>query len=209
MNSKYTICTLYIGEGNGTPLHYPCLENPMDRGDLWATVHMVAKSRTWMKWHSTHAHWICLIYYYSRDTAITHKVDLLHFTEAYIICTLHQPGPMMRMWYANHIQSISSCTAYVHPTLYLHWRNMSIYMSTPFLCCMWFPRVVTADIVLSSRVADSPFLLHQHIPPTNSPHNRPSVPLHPQQTDLPHTHSISLMCMLSLSVVSDSLQPRG
>ena len=28
MNSKYTISTLYIGEGNGTPLHYPCLENP-------------------------------------------------------------------------------------------------------------------------------------------------------------------------------------
>ena len=44
MNSKYTISTLYIGEGNGTPPHYPCLENPMDRGTLWATVHMVTES---------------------------------------------------------------------------------------------------------------------------------------------------------------------
>ena len=34
------------GEGNGNPLHYSCLENPMDGGDLWATVHRVAKSRT-------------------------------------------------------------------------------------------------------------------------------------------------------------------
>ena len=30
------------GEGNGTPLQYSCLENPMDRGAWWATVHGVA-----------------------------------------------------------------------------------------------------------------------------------------------------------------------
>jgi len=34
------------GEGNGTPLHYSCLENPMDRGAWQATVHGIAKSRT-------------------------------------------------------------------------------------------------------------------------------------------------------------------
>ena len=33
------------GEGNGTPLQYSCLENPMDRGAWWAPVHGVAKSR--------------------------------------------------------------------------------------------------------------------------------------------------------------------
>ena len=33
------------GEGNGNPLQYSCLENPMDRGAWWATVHGVAKSR--------------------------------------------------------------------------------------------------------------------------------------------------------------------
>ena len=37
---------LRIGEGNGTPLQYSCLENPMDRGAWWAAVHGVAKSRT-------------------------------------------------------------------------------------------------------------------------------------------------------------------
>ena len=35
-----------IGEGNGNPLQYTCLENPMDRGAWQATVHGVAKSRT-------------------------------------------------------------------------------------------------------------------------------------------------------------------
>ena len=34
------------GEGNGTPLQYSCLENPMDGGAWWAVVHGVAKSRT-------------------------------------------------------------------------------------------------------------------------------------------------------------------
>ena len=34
------------GEGNGTPLQYSCLENPMDGGARWAAVHTVAGSRT-------------------------------------------------------------------------------------------------------------------------------------------------------------------
>ena len=34
------------GEGNGNPLQYYCLENPMDRGAWWATIHGVAKSWT-------------------------------------------------------------------------------------------------------------------------------------------------------------------
>ena len=33
-------------KGNGTPLQYSCLENPMDGGAWWAAVHGVAKSRT-------------------------------------------------------------------------------------------------------------------------------------------------------------------
>ena len=34
------------GEGNGNPLQYSCLGNPMDRGAWWATVHGVTKSWT-------------------------------------------------------------------------------------------------------------------------------------------------------------------
>ena len=43
------------GGGHGNPLQYSCLENPMDRGAWWATVHRVAKSQTQVKWLSTHA----------------------------------------------------------------------------------------------------------------------------------------------------------
>ena len=34
------------GEGNGNPLQYSCLENPMERGAWWAAVHGVTKSQT-------------------------------------------------------------------------------------------------------------------------------------------------------------------
>ena len=37
------------GGGHGNPLQYSCLENPMDRGAWWATVHRVAKSQTQVK----------------------------------------------------------------------------------------------------------------------------------------------------------------
>ena len=37
-----------LGEGNGTPLQYSCLENPMDGGAWLAAFHGVVKSRTWL-----------------------------------------------------------------------------------------------------------------------------------------------------------------
>ena len=40
------LLSIKVGEGNGTPLQYSCLENPVDRGAWWAAVHGVAKSRT-------------------------------------------------------------------------------------------------------------------------------------------------------------------
>ena len=36
----------FPGEGNDNPLQYSCLENHMDRGAWWATLHRVTKSRT-------------------------------------------------------------------------------------------------------------------------------------------------------------------
>ena len=42
----FEVPILYLGEGNGNPLQYSCLENPMDGGGWWAAVHGVARSQT-------------------------------------------------------------------------------------------------------------------------------------------------------------------
>ena len=44
-----------LGEGNGSPLQYSCLENCVVRGAWWAAVHRVAQSRTWLRRLSVHA----------------------------------------------------------------------------------------------------------------------------------------------------------
>ena len=56
----FKLCNIYNGEGNGTPLQYSCLENPMGRGAWWAAVHRVAKvGHDWVTWLSlfTFLHW--------------------------------------------------------------------------------------------------------------------------------------------------------
>ena len=52
----------FPGEGNGNPLQYSCLENPMDGGAWWVTVHGVTKSRTRLS-----------------DFTFTQPVNRLHF----------------------------------------------------------------------------------------------------------------------------------
>ena len=44
-----------LGEGNGSPLQYSCLENPVDGGAWWAAIHRVAQSQTQLRWLSMHA----------------------------------------------------------------------------------------------------------------------------------------------------------
>ena len=46
--------------GCGNPLQYSCQEHPMDRGALWAIVDRIPKSRTWLKWLSTHTCKSCI-----------------------------------------------------------------------------------------------------------------------------------------------------
>ena len=54
----------YPGEGNGNPLQYSHLGNPMDRGAWWTTVHEVTKSQTWLSnyldFNLTHGRFIFL-----------------------------------------------------------------------------------------------------------------------------------------------------
>ena len=48
IKKKSGVAILIPGKGDGTPLQYSCLENPMDGGAWWAAVHGVAKSHIWL-----------------------------------------------------------------------------------------------------------------------------------------------------------------
>ena len=48
-----TLSKLVIGEENGNPLQYFCLENPRDWGAWWAAIYGVTQSQTWLKWLSS------------------------------------------------------------------------------------------------------------------------------------------------------------
>ena len=64
------------GEGNGTPLHYSCLENPMDRGAWWAAVHGVAQTWTRLKQLSSLRQLFCLFPFVFLEDGLDHC--LLH-----------------------------------------------------------------------------------------------------------------------------------
>ena len=61
------------GEGNGNPLQYSCLENPMGRGASWATVPGVTKSWTRLSCKNS----IGYFYLYFTDEEIILKISLL------------------------------------------------------------------------------------------------------------------------------------
>ena len=54
---------IFLGGGNYNLIKYSCLENPMARGDWWATVHGVTKSQTWLSdWACTRSYSIVIMY---------------------------------------------------------------------------------------------------------------------------------------------------
>ena len=67
-----------LGEENGNPLQYTCLENPMDRGAWWATVHGFAQSLTQLKLLSMHTHFLkvlwCLGYFWPFTSCFTKNI---------------------------------------------------------------------------------------------------------------------------------------
>ena len=70
------------GAGNGNPLQYSSLENPMDRGAWWATVYRVTKSRTWMNYlmiviYKVFKHDVSIKLYFRKNVAAVTKEDEL------------------------------------------------------------------------------------------------------------------------------------
>ena len=65
------------GGGNGNPLQYSCLENPMDRAGWWAMVHRVTKSQTRLKQLSRAQHTRMYVYVHLTHFAV--HLKLTHY----------------------------------------------------------------------------------------------------------------------------------
>ena len=94
--------------GQGNPLQYSCLENPLDRGAWWATVHSVAKSQTQLKQLSMHA----------------------HINSVYMSMPVSQPTPHLspcapRPWYSYILLSVSGTPFFfLYASLFCTSQNM-------------------------------------------------------------------------------------
>ena len=77
-----------LEEGNGNPLQYSCLENPIDRGAWWAIVNSVTKRWTWLKRLSTHKETQWMNWNndltYNQGISISGRLYVSTFLEVYI-----------------------------------------------------------------------------------------------------------------------------
>ena len=78
-----------LGGGHGNPLQDSCLENPMDRGPLWITVHSVPQSCTRLKRLSTQASFIIL------NDQIPPKVMPIGFAAFYLTYLVQKAGVVL------------------------------------------------------------------------------------------------------------------
>ena len=84
------------GAGNDNPLQYSCLENPMDRGTLWDTVHGVTKSWTQLKQLSTH--W---------SLNLGSQLEAKDVTDAMVVDTAHKCTGPWSSWHQLEADSLS------------------------------------------------------------------------------------------------------
>ena len=74
------------GGGNGNPLQYSCLENPMDRGTWWIILHGVVKS--WTRLSDKHTHSDCLEMGINKNWMPTKCHALIHWKKEYNLKSL-------------------------------------------------------------------------------------------------------------------------
>ena len=105
------------GEGNGTPLQYSCLENPMDGGAWWAIVHGVAESRTRLSDFTFTFHQEDLLFIYSLYNGLHLLPSKLMLSDLFlagcgfrccVVFPLWRAGATLWLWcVASHCSALS------------------------------------------------------------------------------------------------------
>ena len=120
----WNILTAPYGEGNGNPLQYSCLANPMDGGAWWAAVHGVARSRTRLSDFTLFFHFHAL----EKEMA-THSRVL-----AWRIPGTGEPGGL---------PSMGSCGV-GHDWSYL--AAAAVAATAPYIVCLWVSLHTVVDV---------------------------------------------------------------
>ena len=111
------------GEGNGNLLQYCCLENSMDRGIWWATVHGVTKSRTWLSNFTFYVGCIDIYNYY----VFLLDWSLCHFVVTFLISCNLLYFKVYFVWYEDSYSSF----------LFLPICMEYIFLSSHFQSIIW------------------------------------------------------------------------
>ena len=108
------------GEGNGTPLQYSCLENPMDRGAWWAAVRGVAKSQTRLSDFTFNFH------FHALEKAIATHSRVL----AWRIPGTGEPGGLPSMGSHRVGHDWSNLTAAAAACIWKGWKGLSRFQDS-------------------------------------------------------------------------------
>ena len=90
----------FPGEGNGNPLQYSCLENPMDRGVWWATVHGVTKESAMTQWLTDHLECASLVVQLGKNPPTMQKTQ---------VWSLGGEDPWRRKWQPSPVSLSRKC----------------------------------------------------------------------------------------------------
>ena len=97
----------YAGGGHSHPLQFSCLENPMDRGAWWATIHRVAKGQTPLRWLSLHACTYRQTLFYCASLYSTSQILLFSF---FYKVNVHDNPASTSLWVPSFQQHLlTSC----------------------------------------------------------------------------------------------------
>ena len=119
----------YIGEENGNPFQYSCLENPRDEGAWWSAIYGVSQSRTRLKQLSSSSSSSILYSYYKILTILSvlysMSLELICFTHSHLYLLISYP-----FWSYNSI-----LVPMIHSTHRLcplfNLRLFLLFLSTP------------------------------------------------------------------------------